>query len=82
MDSASDTGVLVRPAPGRAVLMDQDIVHKLNPPTRAAGARPRYSLVFKLVFMPRQPGQRMSLERRDWGRPVPFGSAAALEVGD
>lgn len=34
------------PQPRRAVLFDQDVLHRLSPPTRAAGGRPRYSLVW------------------------------------
>ncbi|KAG2443341.1 hypothetical protein HYH02_009405 [Chlamydomonas schloesseri] len=79
LDTPSDCGVLVRPKPYRAVLLDQDVLHRLSPPSAAAGGRPRYSLVWKLVFLPRRPGQRVSLARRDWGRPAPFGSAALLE---
>ena len=28
LDTATDTGVVVRPKPGRAVLMDQDVLHR------------------------------------------------------
>lgn len=34
----------VRPKPGRAVLMDQDLLHRVSAPSPAAGGRPRYSL--------------------------------------
>ena len=40
---------MVRPKSGRAVLMDQDILHRVSAPSSAAGGRPRYSLVWKLV---------------------------------
>ncbi|GIL61332.1 hypothetical protein Vafri_15808 [Volvox africanus] len=79
LDTPSDCGVVVRPKTYRAVLLDQDILHRLLPPSRAAMGRPRYSLVWKLVMLPRQPGQQPTLARRAWGRPTPFGSAAALE---
>ncbi|GLI65809.1 hypothetical protein VaNZ11_009432 [Volvox africanus] len=79
LDTPSDCGVVVRPKTYRAVLLDQDILHRLIPPSRAAMGRPRYSLVWKLVMLPRQPGHQPTLARRAWGRPTPFGSAAALE---
>ncbi|KXZ50143.1 hypothetical protein GPECTOR_17g779 [Gonium pectorale] len=79
LDTPSDCGVLVRPKPYRAVLLDQDILHRLSTPSLTAAGRPRYSLVWKLVFLPRRPGQRLSLARPQWGRPSAFGSAALLE---
>ena len=86
LDPATGTGVFVRPQPGRAVLMDQDLVHRLSQPSRQAG-RPRYSLVWKLALMPRPATGRVrlgeaaeaqlgSIARPEWGRPMPFGSAA------
>ena len=33
--------------------MDQDLTHAVSAPSEAAGDRPRYSLVFKLVLHPR-----------------------------
>ncbi|CAM9666017.1 unnamed protein product, partial [Phaeothamnion confervicola] len=50
LDPVSETGVFVRPAPGRVVLMDQDVTHRISAPSVLAGGRPRYSLVWKLVF--------------------------------
>ncbi|PNH11163.1 Ankyrin repeat domain-containing protein [Tetrabaena socialis] len=79
LDTPSDCGVVVRPRAYRAVLMDQDVLHRLSVPSLAAGGRPRYSLVWKLVFVPRLPTQRVSLARPEWGKPTPFGSAAVLE---
>ena len=102
LDSATDTGVIVRPKPGRAVLMDQasgsvvgvemflviialdanilpqDILHRLSVPSRDA-SQPRYSLVFKLVMVPRREGAVCSLSKPEWGRPTAFGSAARAE---
>ncbi|KAL6749804.1 hypothetical protein V8C86DRAFT_2833540 [Haematococcus lacustris] len=75
LDCASDTGLLVRPKKYRAVLMDQDVLHRLSPPSQAAG-RPRYSLVWKLVFTSRVPGASCCIARPEWGEPVAFGSAA------
>ncbi|GAX85444.1 hypothetical protein CEUSTIGMA_g12860.t1 [Chlamydomonas eustigma] len=79
LDTSTDTGVLVRPKPGRAVLMDQDILHRLSAPSLAAG-RPRYSLVFKLVMLPRYSDQACCLAKPEWGRPTAFGSAAKAET--
>lgn len=79
LDTGTDTGVIIRPKGGRVVLMDQDIVHRLSPPSWAAGGQPRYSLVWKLVFLPLHPGQRCSLHHPKWGKPTAFGSAALVE---
>ena len=67
--------------PSRAVLVDQDVLHRLSPPSRAAG-RPRFSLVWKLVFLPKQAGSSTAccLSRPEWGKPACFGSAARLEL--
>jgi probable phosphoglycerate mutase len=97
LDPATGTGVFVRPSPGRCVLADQDVLHRLSTPSRRAG-RPRYSLVWKLALVPRPapPGGARaraaaaaaiaagegeeqaltSVARPEWGRPMPFGSAA------
>ena len=57
----------------------QDIIHRLSVPSRDAG-RPRYSLVFKLVMVPRNDGRgTCNLSRPEWGRPTAFGSAARAE---
>jgi hypothetical protein len=82
LDGDTDTGVFVRPKPGRAVLMDQDVVHRVSPPSAAAGGRPRLSLVWKLVMLPREGAQaaHCCLARPEWGDPLSFGSAARVEA--
>ena len=45
----TEVGLAVRPRRGRAVLMDQDVLHRVSAPSAAAGGQPRYSLVWKLV---------------------------------
>ena len=77
----------MRPKAYRAVLMDQDVAHRLSTPSAAAN-RPRYSLVWKLVMVPRQqqqqqqqvvgatPRQVACIARSEWGQPTYFGSAA------
>ena len=79
LDACSGTGVLVRPVPRRAVLLDQDIAHRLVPPSTAAG-RPRYSLVWKLVMWQRGggAGPPPALWRPEWGLPTYFGSAGRV----
>ena len=52
VDESAVGGVLLCPAPGRLVLMDQDALHCVTPPTAAAPA-PRYSLVWKLAVCAR-----------------------------
>ena len=86
-DSPTGTGIFVRPLCGRCVLMDQDVVHRVNAPSALAEA-PRYSFVEKLVFLPRAGeqggagahcGAEPSIARRAWGAPTAFGSAARLQ---
>lgn len=50
----------VKPKPGRVCIMDQDCSHTVTPPKKAAGSRPRYSLVWKLILHPKEPGQDMT----------------------
>jgi hypothetical protein len=79
LEPEAGVGVLVQPRPGRAVLMHQDALHRVSAPSGAAG-RPRYSLVWKLLFVPRGAigdgrrgalGQaRESVSRPEWGPPV------------
>ncbi|KAG1663704.1 hypothetical protein FOA52_013272 [Chlamydomonas sp. UWO 241] len=77
LDSSTDTGLMVRPRPRRVVLLDQDVLHRLSVPSAKAG-RPRYSLVLKLVMVPKA-GQTASLARPEWGAPCAFGSAARAQ---
>eukprot|EP00039_Didymoeca_costata_P032481 m.37995 g.37995 ORF g.37995 m.37995 type:complete len:400 (-) comp9380_c0_seq4:2789-3988(-) len=72
LDLDSETGVFVRPGKYRALLMDQDITHRLSVPGRAAEGRPRYSLVWKLVFVPKDKGKVCSIAREEWGPPSLF----------
>ena len=50
----------INPKPGRVCIMDQDCSHTVTPPTKAAGSRPRYSLVWKLILHPKELGQDMA----------------------
>ncbi|GBG00480.1 hypothetical protein Rsub_13237 [Raphidocelis subcapitata] len=54
-DPETGTGVFVQPRPGRVVIMDQDMPHRISSPARDAEG-PRYSLVWKLLLWPRQRG--------------------------
>ena len=77
LDPGTGTGVFIRPAPGRVLLMDQDVTHRVSTPS--AGAKvPRYSLVLKLCFYPKNPEERPRLPRAEWGRPATFGTARGL----
>ena len=51
-DADTGVGLLVQPQPARCVLMHQDVLHRISTPSLSAH-RPRYSLVWKLVFVPR-----------------------------
>ena len=72
----------VPPAPGRVVLLDQDITHAVSRPRAAARARARYSLVLKLVLHPREGGAAPRLAPASWGPPRLFGSAATERAPD
>lgn len=52
LDPPTGETIDVDPRPGRCVVMDQDVSHTVVAPRREAGARPRYSLVWKLVLHP------------------------------
>ncbi|KAL4430009.1 hypothetical protein ABPG77_004379 [Micractinium sp. CCAP 211/92] len=80
LDGQTDTGIFVAPRPCRAVLLDQDIMHRVSAPSPAAGGRPRFSLVWKLALLPRRPGQALCLARPEWGPPMSFGSAARVDA--
>ena len=49
-------------------------------PAAVAGDRPRFSLVWKLALLPRQPGQALCLARPEWGPPASIGSAARVDA--
>ena len=80
LDVASDMYYDIQPKPGRCVVMDQDITHSVVAPNDAAGKRPRYSLVWKLILHPKFHDQCMSLVGTDWPDPVLLGSAAKNAV--
>lgn len=77
LDVATDTPVDIIPQPGRIVLMDQDITHKVTAPNQAAGKRPRYSLVWKLILHPKEIHQDMKhlSGMNSWPEPDLVGSA-------
>jgi hypothetical protein len=70
----------VQACPGRCIIMDQDVGHTVVAPTAAAGKRPRYSMVWKLILHPKTIGQDMKhlAGRRKslWPETDYFGSAA------
>jgi probable phosphoglycerate mutase len=80
LDPGTGTGVFIRPAPGRMLLMDQDATHRVSPPSRSVDV-PRYSAVFKLCFYPKDPETRPSLTREEWGAPIRFGTAGGRRAG-
>jgi len=75
LDDETSTGIFIRPRPYRAVLMDQDVLHRISAPSNLA-KMPRYSAVWKLVIVPK-PGVTASLALPEWGKPLAFGSTAA-----
>ena len=84
LDPGTGTGVFVRPQPGRVVIMDQDIVHRVSTPSQIAGL-PRYSFVLKLCFFPKSTDepQKMTIIRDEWGaKTCRFGTAAGHVGGE
>lgn len=76
IEPESGAGLLVQPRPGRAVLMHQDVLHRVSTPSLIA-RRPRYSLVWKLIFVPTQLHAEGSSVRKseticrpEWGVPI------------
>ena len=80
LDGQTEAGACVRPRPRRAVLFDQDVLHRVCAPSAAAGGRPRFSLVWKLALLPRTPGLALCLARPEWGPPTSLGSAARVDA--
>ena len=84
LDSPSNEIYTTTVRPGRVVLLDSDVTHRVTRPKKAAGKRPRYSLVLKFLLSfegdedgggeGRQP-VRIAGEGADSNR-VYFGSAA------
>ena len=80
LEPSTGAGLIVQPRPGRAVLMHQDVLHRVSTPS-ALACRPRYSLVWKLIFLPRPRSDsdrstvaaaRETICRPEWGEPVRF----------
>ena len=67
-----------RPDSNAIIAVLQDILHRVSTPSQVAGSRPRYSLVWKLVFMPRAE-QQCCIAKASWGPPTALGSAARVE---
>lgn len=84
LDDSASSGVFVCPKPGRVVLMDADISHRINAP-HVDAAKPRFSVVLKLAFEPHmQPQQSphcpsLSAPVQHLSTHVAFGSAKRLE---
>ena len=66
------------PRPGRCVLLDQDVMHRVTAPEPAAPA-PRYSLVLKLLLVP--PAGAAAPPPLAPGAPEPAGSARENAAG-
>ena len=54
----------------RTVLMDQDVTHRMTAPSKLANGKPRYSIVWKLLFIPKDPTITPSIARPEWGPPL------------
>lgn len=78
LDYATESACDIQPKPGRIVFMDQDVTHTVVAPMSAAGLRPRYSLVWKLILHPTRYNQDMTDlagPGRNWPAPTLIGSA-------
>jgi len=81
LDPPTEGTLHVQPSPGRVVVMDQDVSHKVTPPTEAADGRPRYSLVWKLVLHAKESQvSGTSSYGSEWGTPLEFGSASRSQT--
>jgi hypothetical protein len=56
------------------------VLHRVSTPSQLAGGRPRFSLVWKLVFLPKDADTAACLARPEWGPSTAFGTAARLEA--
>jgi probable phosphoglycerate mutase len=78
LDEGSGLGLATTPRPGRVVLMEGDVPHRICPPSPGAPG-PRYSLVLKLVLHPttgsEAPLGPSTLLRPTWGPPLRIGTA-------
>ncbi|KAL1511273.1 hypothetical protein AB1Y20_006081 [Prymnesium parvum] len=87
LEQSKGVGFFVQPRPGRAVLMHQDVFHRLSTPSMLA-RRPRYSLVWKLLFIPQHDaslregddneGRPETICRQEWGPPLIIGDVQAI----
>mmetsp|Transcript_58360 Transcript_58360/g.142717 ORF Transcript_58360/g.142717 Transcript_58360/m.142717 type:complete len:566 (-) Transcript_58360:90-1787(-) len=79
LDPPTQTEHDIIPRPRRCLLMDQDCSHTVVAPNSAAGNRPRYSLVWKLILHPKSSKQDMTklsgVQQEAWPEPILFGSA-------
>lgn len=89
LDASTQAGVFVQPKPCRAVLMHQDVVHRVSPPSASAPpGRKRLSFVWKLVFVRNSTStasgggdiDSICIARKEWGQPSSIGSAARVEA--
>lgn len=83
LDPDTGCGALVVPRPGRALLMDQDALHRVSAPLAGAGGRPRFSVVWKLALVPRRGDAATAphdIFRPGWDPPALIGSAARVEA--
>jgi hypothetical protein len=56
--------------------MDQDVTHRVSAPSGLAGKLARYSLVWKLLFIPKPGNVRpSSIARPEWGEPIRWGGS-------
>ncbi|GLC46484.1 hypothetical protein PLESTM_001880600 [Pleodorina starrii] len=78
LDPETQLGLFVRPAPGRVVLLEQDLPHRISAPSLEAPG-PRYSLVWKLVLRPKRTSTSRGLRGEDEEGTGAEGAAAVAE---
>jgi probable phosphoglycerate mutase len=75
LDTKSDSGVFVRPAQFRTVLVDQDVMYRMSAPSKLANGTPSYSIAWKLLFVPKDSAMPPSVAKTDWGPSMRLGAA-------
>jgi probable phosphoglycerate mutase len=82
LDPATGVGAFSSARPGRVVLQEQDVSHRIGAPSALRAPGLRYSLVLKTVWLPREEvlagggWDGRGISRAEWGEPQAIGSAA------
>lgn len=78
-DPATGVGAFTAAKPGRVVLLEQDVTHRIGAPSAVRAPGLRYSIVLKTVWIPKGGGGGLGargISRPEWGEPQALGSAS------